>query len=149
MTRRAKIFVGTVLVGGVAYTLLAWGLPSYGYISSDGGFHETEVPWKGRQYDVVTRAFEAYQRDGHPDAVLMRMSERYWACPNLWLDNLTHKRWRLPLAPPEKRGLDGAQQIAPVNRRPASRFMSQLSSNIIGFGCHPFPAAVTELSRWA
>jgi hypothetical protein len=102
MTRRTKIMLGVLLAVALGHTL-PWMFPVYHYTSSDGGFHEMEVPWKGRRFDFVTNAFRTYQRGGHPDAVLMRTFERRWSRPNLWLDYLTHERWRLPLAPTERR----------------------------------------------
>lgn len=101
MRSRTKIllFSGAVLILGVLYTVLMWSFPVYHYTSSDGGFQEIEVPWKGRRFDLVLQQFEKYRNAGPSDAVLMRTFERRWSSPNLWPDNLTHERWRLPLAP--------------------------------------------------
>lgn len=102
MTRRSKTIWKALLVLATVYIPLSWRWPSYIYTSSDGGFRELEVPFKGRHFDVVTRAFEKYRQNGHPDAVLMRTFDREWWSPNLWVENLRHERWTLPRAPDEE-----------------------------------------------
>lgn len=99
MTRRARITWKVLLILAVVYIPLSWSWPSYRYTSSDGGFRSFEVPFKGRHLDAVTREFDKYRQNGHPDAVLMRTFDRNWWHPNLWRENLTHERWQLPRAP--------------------------------------------------
>lgn len=145
MSRRTKIMIGGFLAGAVTYTLLSWMLPVYHYTSSDGGFDEIEVPWKGRRFDVVTNAFRTYQLDGHPDAVLMRTFERRWAHPNLWLDNLTHERWRLPLAPTDMNYPDDANGA--VLRRMEEHGFDFASEHVVDF--HAVFATEAEADRIA
>jgi hypothetical protein len=59
------------------------------------------VPEKGRDFDLVNRAFERYRREhDQPQARLFR-TERIipWECWN-WGDYLVHPRWRLPYREP-------------------------------------------------
>jgi hypothetical protein len=78
------------------YTGVFWQLPVYHYTSSDGGFNEIEVPWKGRDFNVVEQSFQEYKESGHDNVILIRTTPKPWASPNLWWDNLSHPRWRLP-----------------------------------------------------
>lgn len=81
--------------------VLAFSLPVYHYESSDRGWDEIEVPWKGRHLETVEALFEGYRAErGDPDLVLCRTSRRSWWSPNLWWDNLTHRRWALPYIEP-------------------------------------------------
>jgi hypothetical protein len=100
MTRRAQI-TWTLLLLAAGYTLLFRGRISYPYVSSDGGFRDIEVPFKGRHLPVVTAHFDKYRQNGHPDAVLMRCFDREWWFPSLWIGNFTDERWKLPRAPAE------------------------------------------------
>jgi len=70
-------------------------------MSLDGGFDDIEVPWKGRTLTSVEINFENYKRQtNNPDLKLYRTSKRIWHAPNLWIDNLTNRRWTLPFAEP-------------------------------------------------
>jgi hypothetical protein len=101
--RRTLIRVGILLgVFGFGYwCLIGYRLPIYRYESSDRGMAELEIPWKGRDLDVVKAQFEDYRTAiGDPTVTLCRTSKRTWTAPNLWWDNITHPRWDLPYIAP-------------------------------------------------
>jgi hypothetical protein len=76
-------------------------LPVYNYESSDGWFDDIEIPWKGRTLRTVEINFESYKsRTNKPDLKIYRTSKRIWRAPNLWIDNLTNRRWQVPFSEP-------------------------------------------------
>ena len=84
-----------------AYSVLFYPLPSYHYESSDKGMADFEVPWKGRTLSIVEADFEQYkQQVGNPQLRLLRTSKRIWFSPNLWWDNFTNRRWKVPYTDP-------------------------------------------------
>jgi hypothetical protein len=70
---------------------------SYGYESSDGGFNDIEVGFKGRTLGHVRGYFESYRaQQGDPKLYLCRTTcRRPWAFWG-WGEYLFHPRWRLP-----------------------------------------------------
>lgn len=96
----------------IALLLVLWfavgrTLPVYHYESSDRGWSDIEVPWKGRHFAGVEKGFEDYRRaQSNADVKLHRTSGRIWAAPNLWWDNLTHRRWDLPYMEPSPKPAD-------------------------------------------
>ncbi len=76
---------------------------AYTYESSDRGMAEVEIPAKGRTYDEVLRRFEAYRAwKAEPSLQLHRTSRPEWTNPLLWLDNVTHIRWKLSYVEPSQ-----------------------------------------------
>ena len=70
--------------------------PMY-YTTIDHGFNDEEILFKGRDYETVSRLFENYKEmNGKPNAVLYRTFPiepwRFW----LWLQYLSHPKYRLP-----------------------------------------------------
>jgi hypothetical protein len=87
------------------YFVMAFTLPVYSYESSDKGFDDIEVPWKGRTLLMVEASFEKYKGEqDNPDLKLYRTSTRIWHAPNLWIDNLTNRRWEIPFREPTATG---------------------------------------------
>jgi hypothetical protein len=80
---------------------LTFTLPVYTYESSDRGMAEMEVPWKGKSLNLVEAQFAEYKYwKNNSDLILYRTSKRIWHAPNLWLDNFTNRRWRIPYMEP-------------------------------------------------
>ena len=105
LTRRKKMVLFVAgLIGFVLYFLLSYNFPAYHYESSDRGMAEIEVPSKGRDLRMVEAQFEEYKQwKNDPTLQLHRTSKRIWHAPNLWWDNLTNRRWKLPYMPPSEK----------------------------------------------
>jgi len=84
-----------------AYYFAAYTLPVYHYESSNREYSDIEVPWKGRHLETVEKFFDEYKNETKNTSVkLCLTSKRVWYAPNLWIDNLTNRRWSLPFMEP-------------------------------------------------
>ncbi len=98
--RYILLFLVTV-IAFLGYSVISITLPVYDYESSDHKFSDYEIPWKGRTLEMVEANFENYKREhNQPELRLYRTSRRIWRSPNLWTDNITHRRWKIPFAEP-------------------------------------------------
>ena len=89
------------IVAFAVYFVRSFSLPVYSYESSDSEFADIEVPWMGRTLEMVETNFENYKRRiNKPNLKLYHTSSRIWSSPNLWIDNITSKRWDIPFAAP-------------------------------------------------
>jgi hypothetical protein len=99
-----------VIVSVVALILLAVGAvaqrsgligPSWvRFQSSDGEWADSTVPMKGRNFDVVLRRFQEYQRScGAQDAQLQRITPRpkWWQVEH-WLNDYDDPEWQVAYA---------------------------------------------------
>lgn len=101
MKRRIFKMILCLSVLSIFGVIYSCALPVYTYESSDRGMAEIEVPWKGRSLDIVEKQFEDYRTwKQNPDLKLYRTCNRIWYAPNLWLDNLTNRRWSIPYMEP-------------------------------------------------
>jgi len=111
MSRRKFLLagMGSVVVLGILYFPLTLVLAirygkEYRYESSDGGFHDSEMPEKGRDYPLIEKAFNRHKKgQGDPEIVLIRTFTRepnwhYWT----WGES-SHPRWKCPYRPPRRR----------------------------------------------
>lgn len=103
LLRALTVSIWLFVVLGV-WILLTYDSGGATYESSDRGFADSEILFKGRTLNVVEASFEKY-RQWKRDANLRlyRTSKRSWTSPNLWLDNLTHRRWSVPYMDPSPR----------------------------------------------
>jgi hypothetical protein len=100
------------LLGGVlavvlaSQLMIAASMEGFPYESSDGGFHDFEMPAKGRTWEMVERFMSDY-RSGHPDVVFYRTFERerglrFWIWAGAFYEP-GHPRWKLPYRPASSR----------------------------------------------
>ena len=69
------------------------------YESSASAFQDCEIPWKGRNWDMLQPFFEAERRAHAPDVVIYRTAEPDWWRVWQWPDFVSHPRWDLPYRP--------------------------------------------------
>lgn len=90
-----------ILIALIAWQVLGFCLPVYRYESSDRGMVALEIPWKGIGLSDVHSQFERYKKwKRAPALTLLRTDRRNWWHLNLWPDNFTNERWRIPHAAP-------------------------------------------------
>lgn len=124
MSRKRNAFLVAILGLMVAYYFAGYTLPVYHYESADREYSDIEVPWKGRDLESVEKYFDEYRkRTNNPTLKLYRTSSRIWSAPNLWIDNLTNRRWSLPYMPPSPRPkrvlqIDNALAGSPMGKTP-------------------------------
>ena len=73
---------------------------TYEYVSSDGGFEDSEVPEKGRTLEMVEANFADYEGEEDDGLVLCRTTNRDWWAYWEWYDYMTHRRWDYPYREP-------------------------------------------------
>jgi hypothetical protein len=108
LRRRKRIVVAILLIALLPAAILLARIPLmmlgvepfihvYGYVSSDGGFDDIEVPEKGRTLTMVEGYFDDYKRQvGKPDLRLYRTTPRDWWRFWSWFDYATDPRWAYP-----------------------------------------------------
>lgn len=91
MTKFIVVTVAALLIG---YLLL--GNPSITLRSSDGKWADSEIRFKGRDFDTLVVYFEHYKLKCAPRATLFRATPEIWfnifAWPSYYLDH----KWRAP-----------------------------------------------------
>jgi hypothetical protein len=101
MTRKKWITLAFVIVVLGAVSLVLNALPGYNYESSDRGWADFEIEWKGRDLAAIEGMFEEYRvSENKPDAFLCITSKPNWLAWSQWWDNATHRRWELPYMEP-------------------------------------------------
>ncbi|MEW6993139.1 hypothetical protein AADZ84_02585 [Colwelliaceae bacterium MEBiC 14330] len=70
------------------------------YQSSDYGWADSEMLWKGRDFDSIVFYFHLYKEKCHkPNVVLQRLTDRpNWFEPEHWFNNYRDPKWQVPLA---------------------------------------------------
>jgi len=79
---------------------LSYSNPSVGFHSSDGGWDDAEVVFKGRRFDnVIVVEFERYKLEcSASKSLLIRTTKEEWANIFAWPSYLTNPKWRVPYA---------------------------------------------------
>lgn len=69
----------------------------YEYSSSDGGFNDSEVPFKGRKLDTIQWLFDRYKNVNNlKDSSLCRKFDIHWWEYWHWHDYFIESRWDIP-----------------------------------------------------
>ena len=65
--------------------------------SSDGGWADSEIQFKGRDFKSIVWHFEAYKLQcARPTAKLFRATSQHWYNPFVWPSYLSSPKWRVP-----------------------------------------------------
>jgi len=102
--------VKAVLVAGLLFAAMIPILPNLApwlgtdlaFQSSDNGWADSEVQFKGRDFDSILSLFAGYKsRCERPDAVLQRTTDRPGPTSfTWWFDDFSQPKWTVPLATP-------------------------------------------------
>ena len=102
-----KRFTARVYLGLLALliTWLAWrslSTTDVNFESSDGGWADGEVIFKGRDYAIVQATFESYKvRCGKPDVTLFRTTEENPYNIIQWWSYAHEPKWKVPYRAPK------------------------------------------------
>jgi hypothetical protein len=98
------ILISLGVFGAIAWNAyVALHFEAYRYESSDGGFHDFEMPAKGRTWDMMEEMMSDYRAAHGSDVVFYRTFERdvgwRWWCRGEAFYDESHPRWKLPYRP--------------------------------------------------
>jgi len=97
---RSRALIATLVVGGllVGPTLLPWLGADAAFASSDGGWEDDEILFKGRRFEDLVVLFELYKlKCNAPGSSLERLTPypKPWTY-QFWFTNPVAKKWRVP-----------------------------------------------------
>jgi hypothetical protein len=83
---------------------LAYNNPSASFRSSDNQWADSEVVFKGRQFDnAIVPEFESYKLQcSAPKAKLIRTTKQQWVDIFAWPSYFTNPKWRVPYGEPNE-----------------------------------------------
>ena len=104
--RSALIWLLSIaLVMAIPFVYLAWMVGTFkgtnvSFQSSDGEWADSEVLFKGREFQGIREGFETYRANCARDARLQRTTPKpKWNAFDHWFNDYSAPKWQVPYAP--------------------------------------------------
>jgi len=100
--------MSVLAVGYLAWLVGAFSGTNIAFQSSDGEWADSEVVFKGRDYEYIRESFEIYRANCSPTSVLQRTTLKpKWYALDHWFNDYSSPKWQVPYAPALPNAVDG------------------------------------------
>ena len=100
----ARCYLVVFFLAITAMLVWSFGARDVSFESSEGDWADSEVLFKGRDYEMILALFEKYKSScGRPNATLFRITEQNWYNVIAWWSYIHDAKWTVPYGPPRRK----------------------------------------------